>query len=273
LVCNYFIIVKLIQPITPAEFTTTLVTAPTSIEVDYAKYFEPYISQALSFAIGPYCWFIPDTTRMIIVAASENMRQLTPYTTEEWIGKDANFLASNIHPDDCMYILSAITIAAEINERVYKEQRNDMRINIYGRMLDAQKKYRWTLIQFPAHYFNAIGKIESTWFMMTDINHLQLSSGTFTPMMTVIDNSNKANQYFKVMVDTKKMVSHNLPHITKREQKILQLMAKGMNTPAIVEALNISYSTVENHKRNLRRKTNTKTSAELMSFVFSNNLF
>ena len=40
----------------------------------------------------------------------------------------------------------------------------------------------------------------------------------------------------------------------------------------IAKELNISYSTVENHKRNLRRKTNTKTSVELVHFMMNNNL-
>ena len=70
-----------------------------------------------------------------------------------------------------------------------------------------------------------------------------------------------------------KLVNVALPNITKREQDILQLMAKGYNTPQISKELNIAYNTVENHKRNLRAKTNTKTSAELMNFVCNNNLF
>jgi DNA-binding CsgD family transcriptional regulator len=49
-------------------------------------------------------------------------------------------------------------------------------------------------------------------------------------------------------------------------------MVKGLNTPQIAAALNISYNTVENHKRNIRAKTNTKTSAELIHFVMNNNM-
>ena len=49
-------------------------------------------------------------------------------------------------------------------------------------------------------------------------------------------------------------------------------MAKGLNSPEIAEKLFLSYHTVENHKRNLRQKTNSKTSAELINYVWSNNL-
>nr|WP_262896563.1 helix-turn-helix transcriptional regulator [Chryseobacterium endalhagicum] len=63
-----------------------------------------------------------------------------------------------------------------------------------------------------------------------------------------------------------------LPQLTKREKEILILIAKGYNTPEIAKILFISYSTVENHKSNLRRKTNTKTAAELIAFTIKYNL-
>ncbi|MCX6315793.1 MAG: LuxR C-terminal-related transcriptional regulator [Bacteroidetes bacterium] len=37
--------------------------------------------------------------------------------------------------------------------------------------------------------------------------------------------------------------------------------------------LHLSYQTVENHKRNLKVKTGIQTSAELIHFAYTNNLF
>lgn len=260
---------KDIQPILPEEFTNKMQTENNSHNIDYLAFFKPSIEQAINFAIGPYCWYIPDTRVMKIIAVSDNIRQLTPYTKEEWVGQDASFLAANIHPDDCYYVLGATAISANLNENLPIEKRGSLRINIYGRMLDANRNYRWTLIQYPNNFFNEEGKIESTVSLMTDLSHFDLIN---KPMMTVIDNSNTEHQYFKVTVDTQKMSPLSLPNITKREQEILQLIVKGLNTPQIVDLLNISYHTVENHKRNLRSKTNTKTSAELVHYVMTNNL-
>lgn len=259
-----------IQPILPDEFTNKLQTKKNLVTIDYLSFFKPCLEQAIYYAIGPFYWYIPDTRTMKIIAVSDNIRQLTPYTQQEWLGQDASFLAANIHPDDCNYVLGATAFAADLNENLPVEKRGSLRINIYGRMLDANRNYRWTLIQYPYSYFNSDGKIASTVSLMTDLSHFDLIK---KPMITVIDNSNKEHQYFKVNLDTQKLSPFPLPGITKREQQILHLMAKGMNTPGIVEKLNVSYHTVENHKRNLRKKTNTKTSAELMSFVCSNNLF
>ncbi len=259
-----------LKPVLPSEFTGKMLRSKEPKKVDYAAYFKPFIEQAVNFAVGPYFWFIPDQADMTIVAASENTRQLSPYNPEEWVGQDANFWASNIHPDDRHYVLAAALLSAEISESDTREKSDKKRINIYCRMLDAQSIFRWVLIQFPNRYFNADNRIASTWVMITDLGHFK---NNIAHMMTVIDTSNNENLYFSVSLQTKELTPIDLPQITKREQEILQLMARGLNSPQIAKELFISNFTVEQHKRNLRKKTGSKTSAELMTFVCKNNLF
>lgn len=258
-----------IKPILPEEFVNKLQTRNNFNAVNYSAYFEPHIAQIINYAVGPYCWFIPDNRLMKIIGASDNMRQLTPFTKEEWLGQGAEFFANNTHPDDCYYLLSATALGAEIHEKLPPENRSSVRVNIYCRMLDTNHNYRWTLVQYIAHYFNEEGRIESTLCLMTDLSHFKMIE---SPMMTVIDNHNKKHQYFKVIVSDKNILPIALPRITKREQEILQLMIRGLTSPEIANKLFISYHTVENHKRNLRQKTATKTSVELMHFVMNNNL-
>ena len=259
-----------LESVLPNDFTNKMLRTNEKIKVDYATYFKPFIELAVNFAVGPFFWFIPDQTDMTIVAASENTRQLSPYNPEEWIGQDVNFWASNIHPDDRHYVLSAALLSAEINESYTRERSDKIRINIYCRMLDAKNNFRWVLIQFPNRYFNAERKITSTWIMITDLGHFKKN---FAYMMTVIDTSNNENHYFSVSLQTKELTAIDLPQITKREHEILQLMGRGLNSPEIAKELFISNFTVEQHKRNLRKKTGSKTSAELMTFVCKNNLF
>ena len=259
-----------LTPIMPEEFTNNMLRKEQNLSIDYEAYFKPFIAQAVNFAIGPFFWFIPDQATMKIVAASNNTKQLSPYYPNEWIGQDAEFWAENIHPEDRYYVLSAAMLSAEINESYDRQKSDKIRVNIYCRMLNATRDYRWVLIQFPNRYFNAENRITSTWVMIIDIGHLK---NNVTQMMTVIDTSDNENQYFTVSVQTKKITEIDIPKITKREQEILQLMGRGLNSPQIATELFISHYTVEQHKRNLRQKTGTKTSAELMNFVCKNNLF
>jgi DNA-binding CsgD family transcriptional regulator len=238
-------------------------------ETDYRSYFAPAIEQATRFAPAPFCWFIPETNNMTIVEASNNMQQLTPHTTKNWVGQGIGFWFAILHPDDVDFVMSAVAMTAKINETPPIEISNKLNSNIYCRMLDATNQHRWVLIQFPQRLYNEQGKVISCLVMTTDLSHLAVSLKT---MMTVVDLNSNKSYYYNAVVNTQKLVDANLPVISKREREVVQLMAKGLNTPQIANHLFIAYDTVENHKRNLRKKTQTKTAAALMNYVWENNL-
>jgi DNA-binding CsgD family transcriptional regulator len=260
-----------IQPISPVEFRAKIKTSKTLAKIDYELYFQAYIEKAADYAIGPYYWFIPDNSGPKTVAASSSFNQLTPYSVQQLIEKSVSpqFFAENIYIADREYVLSAIEMAMRISENRFLGKSKVPKFNIYCRMINAQNLFVWRLIQFPAIYFNEAGQAEAVFVLVTDLSHLaQITS----PMMTMIDESNQENQYFSVSVATKILNPLQLPKITVREQQILRLMAKGMNNPLIAKELNIAVNTVQNHKRNLREKTSTKTAAELISYVLTKHL-
>jgi DNA-binding CsgD family transcriptional regulator len=237
---------------------------------DFVEYFQSQIEEASNYAIGPHFWFIGDNSTLMITAASDNIDELTPHKHEAWTRGNTFFFAENIHPDDRFYVLSAFKLAVEKIEQLPEERQSSVRLNIYARMLNANNEHRWVLIQMPKLYVNTQDRTTCGFILVTDLSHLTFSNRP--TLMTLTDKVNNQNQYFHIAEDLSEWVSVDMPNITKREQEILQLMAKGLNSPKISEKLFLSYHTVENHKRNLRKKTNTKTSAELIDYVWRNNL-
>ncbi len=61
--------------------------------------------------------------------------------------------------------------------------------------------------------------------------------------------------------------------ITPREREILLLIVKEYHTKQISETLNISENTVETHRKNIMKKTNTKTSVGLVRYAIERSLF
>ena len=238
-------------------------------EINYRNYFALAIEQASIYAPAPFCWFIPETKNMTIVEASDNMRLLTPKTAADWMGKGLGYWFSQIHADDLNFVMAAVAMTAKINETPPVEKSNKLNSNIYCRMLNAANHYRWVLIQFPQRCYNEEGKVISCVIMITDMSHLAVPLKT---MMTVVDVINNESRFYTTLVNEQKLIGSTLPVISKREREVLQLMAKGLNTPQIADQLFIAYNTVENHKRNLRMKTQTKTSPALINFVWENNL-
>jgi DNA-binding CsgD family transcriptional regulator len=261
--------IEIIKPLQPDDFIEKVKVEKQFSGKNYKAFFQSHIEQSIRFAIGPYFWFIPDNTRSKIVAVSSNIYLQTPHNEADWLNADVHLFANIIHPDDRLYVLSSIQKAMEIFEGMPLKQRNNIGLNIYGRLFDANKNYVWRLIQFPGLYFNDENRVESAMLMISDLSHIgQISQ----PMMTVIDNTNDICQFYLIPQNTKHLVATNLPKISLREQQVIRLMANGLTSQEISEKLNLAFYTVENHKRNLRAKTNTKSAAELINFVLVNNL-
>jgi two-component system, NarL family, nitrate/nitrite response regulator NarL len=64
----------------------------------------------------------------------------------------------------------------------------------------------------------------------------------------------------------------NKPNITQREREIIQLIAKECSNAQIAEKLFISERTVETHRKNIFRKTGTKSVVGLLKFAMEHNL-
>jgi len=241
-----------LKPITSKEFKEVMLRPSfVSSKMDYLTYFEPYIKLAENFAVAPYFWLIPNQEDMTLIEASDNIRTLTPYTKEEWISKDSFFWMNAMHPDDQGFLGASISLAVKVQETMTEKRADNVRLNIYCRMLNADSKYRWVLIQFPKKYFDDNGQIVSTLILTTDLSHLQVE---LKCMMTLIDPSNNKFNFFSASIEKQAYFKLDIPSISKREHQVLLLMTKGLNSPEIAEKLFISYHTVENHKRNLRKK-------------------
>ncbi len=268
---NPFLEKQRLKPLNSVEFRTKIKTSESDEKVDFEEYFRPQIMSAGDFAIGPFYWFIPDNSGPKTVAASASFSSLTPFSVAELIEKSVTpqFFSENISEEDRQYVLSAIEIAMKTSTEYFARNEEVPKFNIYCRMLNAKWKFVWRLMQFPAIYFNEVGQAEGVFVMVTDLSHLPY---VHKPMMTMIDNTNKENQYFAVSVETQLLNPILLPNITTREQQLIKLILRGYNNPLISKELGISVNTVQNHKRNLREKTNTRTSAELIAYVLEHNL-
>jgi DNA-binding NarL/FixJ family response regulator len=60
--------------------------------------------------------------------------------------------------------------------------------------------------------------------------------------------------------------------LTKREKEIVELLAKEYTNEKIAEELNISYRTVETHRKNIMEKTNSHNLAGLLKYFYSSAL-
>lgn len=259
-----------LKPSSPQRFISQYFTDSAGPESKFFTYFQPTIKQLKKTAIGPYYWFIGDNFTGKMLFISDNCHELTPYTAQEWLNTEntEQQATSMMLPDDVPFIYASMGFAIE--NATHNHQLGYLtNVSVYARFEDAQKQYRWRLMQMPDFYFDEEGICQSMLVVLTDISHLPPLTSPFATMLVSGPNY---EQSYRVLPMQKVLDRVDKVLITKREEQILNLMAKGLKTPEIVKALGIAYSTVENHKKNLRVKTNSKTSVELISYVLKNGL-
>ncbi|AQX12937.1 LuxR C-terminal-related transcriptional regulator [Elizabethkingia meningoseptica] len=259
-----------LYPINAEQFAEHLKIYGDYPEKDYFQIFSEYIKSIKNFAASPYFWFILNNYEMRIKGISENVHHLTPFTRKEWLNADLNFFVNIFHPEDRFYVLAALKFASNMFKSMNQQERSRVKFNIYGRMLNRHKDHRWILLQTSKPCFNDANELECAISVVYDLSHFGIVN---MPLLSILGLDEQSIQYYRHFSQPLNGgVENDIPHISPREKQILALIAKGYDTPKISRELFISYHTVENHKRNLRRKTNTKTSSELIAFVMTHNL-
>jgi len=76
----------------------------------------------------------------------------------------------------------------------------------------------------------------------------------------------------KLMMSNLSHPTEDAFHLTDRERDILRLIAKEFSNKEMAEKLFISERTVETHRKNIFRKTNTNSLVGLIKFAFEHNL-
>lgn len=66
--------------------------------------------------------------------------------------------------------------------------------------------------------------------------------------------------------------AHQYEQLTSREIEVLKLLGAGFNNPGIAKKLKISRSTVETHRKHLKRKLDIKSHGKLVKYALAFDL-
>lgn len=101
-------------------------------------------------------------------------------------------------------------------------------------------------------------------YILKPYNNAQLK---VTINLAILNFTKEANGVLENTENTLKLKS-----LTKREKEILVILSTGKISRDIADILNISMNTVEQHKKNIRKKLNLKTVGQLINFTISTRL-
>ncbi len=237
----------------------------TAVEnIDPLTFFSPLIEHFKKLAAGPYFWFVADVTTGKAKAAGGILEKIVNMKEADFINHPPDKLFMNMHPDDGPKLFAFTNHYISFVMSMPNERKTHVRPTIYTRLLSPEKKYKWAMIQYADHIWDAEGKIAYGLTLVTDISHIKKDG---VAMMSILDSYDDSCQHFfctdgKTLPDT----SAQLPKLSQREIEVLRYLAIGNSSKQIAASLNIAIKTVDNHRQSLLRKTQTKSSGELVAY-------
>jgi DNA-binding CsgD family transcriptional regulator len=220
-----------------------------------------HISSLDSFLqFSPAIVFIIDYSTMQYLYFNEYAGSIT----EDYVKGGIEFSISNNHPEDNKIVINQIfpyirNFLSEIQPECYK----DYKFSFNFRYKNKDGTYQ----HFIQHSTYIPDKADNLRYNFAIGNNLPYTDEI--KITLTIDKKEKGN-YRQISIQTLDITSKSI--FTKREIEILKLLYKGMSSSSIAELLCLSGHTVNNHRKNMLKKSETSNTTALIRFVQKKNL-
>lgn len=176
------------------------------------------------------------------------------YTKEAF---NFNFILSNYHPQDYPMVMRIIKAGVQycINNNVSQE---DFLLFVTYRVKKQDGTYIKVMRQSSMFETDINGKMISNLSLLTDISFLDKTNR----IDWTIEADNLNTQLFR-----EEIYKAFADFFTAREKEIIRLIAKNYTNTEIAKNLFISVHTVATHRKNIYRKSNCSTKADLLDFA------
>ncbi|WGL15596.1 LuxR C-terminal-related transcriptional regulator [Microbulbifer bruguierae] len=200
---------------------------------------------------------------------------LTSPTIEPILGLDPETVTiqsiiDRIHPDDVDFVARAEeTALATLNTLVAREQLSQFKISYCARLRTSDGSYRLFNHQALIIATDEQAGVAKILGIHTDIEHLTKKNNYKLSLLNIAGGES----YLNIDVFDGNLQRISAPSVfSEREMEVVRLLTDGKTSVAIAELLDISPNTVKNHRKNILKKANCKTTGQLVSKVFSEGL-
>ncbi len=237
-------------------------------EINIEEYYRGTINHIQKMAAGPYFWFVFNTINGLVHAVGGMIEKVVPMDKDDFLNKVPEKLFAAVHPEDISKMFAFTNYWVNFFAALPDERKKMVRPTIYIRQLNPAGVYRWVMVQYLDSVYDTYGTIGYGLTLVTDISHIKKEG---VAMMSVLDHYDDSCQIF-FCTDGKALPDSNtiLPKLTAREVEVVRFLATGFSSKQLASELNISIKTVDNHRQNLLRKTNTGNTGELVAYAINN---
>lgn len=150
--------------------------------------------------------------------------------------------------------------------------------NMNGQQLSKEVKQQFPKIKIIALSMSSSGEIVDNMINDADIVGYLLKQTGKDELIKAIIKVYNGGQYFQEKILDELEKQSNLKqvlsdaHLTLREKEIISLMEKDYSNKQIAAELNISIRTVETHRKNIFKKTNTNNVLTLVKWAYEHKI-
>jgi DNA-binding CsgD family transcriptional regulator len=228
-------------------------------------YFSNLILDVKKFAVGRYFWFIANLTNGSVSAADGMIEEITSIDKQSYIHGSPDQLFQRTHPDDIQQMFSFSNYWVEFLLNLPPEKRSQVHCTIYIRIKNKEGLYKWVMVQYADHMTDDKGKLLFGFTVITDISFIKTEGPA---MMSILDTNNQScHQFYCMDGKSLEQTDRIIPKITAREVEVLAFLAIGYSSKQIAAEMKIAVKTVDNHRQNMLKKTNSKSTGELVNYA------
>jgi len=207
-------------------------------------------------AVGPYYYYVIDVIDYSVQQVSDSTLKIHGLTSAPMTLKE---IIDQIHPDDLDFVLKAEEATLVKMKEIGFQHQLYLKTSYCFRMRVANGSYHMFHHQAIHLAKDDRGCLTSALNIHTDIQHITQTNNK----IVLVTGIGTRDDYCQIDLSQREPKSA-IPLLSKREMEIVALVAKGNSSPQIAEKLFISPDTVRTHRKNLFRKTATKSVGEFV---------
>lgn len=222
-----------------------------------------YIADIL--ALGPFYHYvinIPDYSLSHISERTLDIHGLADYPTT------LQNIMDLIHPDDLGFVVDAERATLEKLKEIGFRYQLSLKTSYCFRMRIADGSYHLFHHQAIIAVVDDNGRMSRSLNIHTDIQHLSRQNSYIATLMGI----NGCTDFYQADLSCEFGLHKTCNPFSKREREILRFIADGFSSEIIAQRLGISVQTVNVHRKNMQKKTNTHNSRALLKMCIEMGL-
>ena len=213
------------------------------------------------FQVGDYYYYICNLYKVELEYINDKVKEVLKLNSSSDFSVE--YIYENIHPDDKNRFIAHEQKVTDFFINLPSEKVLKYKVSYDYRLRCGDGTYKWILMQTVTIQTDENGAVIRVLGAQTDITHLKTNN---QPSGLSFIGLEGEKSYYNVKVDDYISIqptneTHNL---TNREKEVLGLIVKGKTSVQIASILFISKHTVDSHRKNILRKTNSKSVSELL---------